>query len=166
VEQLHRQSIPKEKFLTMSANLLYRAFLDAGRTEAKRLYRELADGRVLALTEVQMEDKSRVRFDLALDYTELAGKLSFGAFRASVTTLVHNLGETLRQAEAKIPVFAAENDPEMTLFGVTAVTYENEEPRVMVLGADTRSGRPVIQLRLMYLNPGQFEAPAGDTVTV
>lgn len=163
--QLHRQAIPKEKFLTMSANLLYRAFLDASRTEAKRIYRDLAEGRVLPLTEVQMEDNSRVRFDLALDHSELAGKLNFGAFRASVTTLIHNLGETLRQDDSAIPVFTAENDPEMTLFGVTAVTYEDEEPRVMVLGADTRSGRPVIQLRLMYLNPGQFQSASGEPVT-
>ncbi len=164
--QLHTQSIPKEQFLTIAANLLYRSLLDAKRTDAKRIYRELEEGRVVALTEVQMEDGSRVRFDIGLDHSELGGRLSFGAFRASVTALVNNLGETLRQEEPQIPVFTAEHKPEQSLFGVTGLTYEAEEPRVMVLGADTEHGQPVIQLRLMYLNPAQFEAsPPPDPVT-
>lgn len=160
--QLHTQSIPKEQFLTIAANLLYRSLLESSRTDAKRIYRELEEGRVVALTEVEMEDGSRVRFDIGLDYSELGGKLSFGAFRASVTALVHNLGETLRQDEPQIPVFTAEHKPEQSLFGVTALTVEGEEPRVMVLGADTEHGRPVIQLRLMYLNPSQFDTAAAQ----
>lgn len=163
--QMHTQSIPREKFLTMAANLIHRALLDTTRTEAKKIYREIAAGKVVALTEVEMEDKSRIRFDLALDQTELDNRLNFGAFRASVATLVNNLGESLRQEDKQITVFRAENNPEMTLFGVTAVTFEGEEPRVMVLAADTGSGRPVIELRLMYLDPGQFQTGAGDTET-
>ncbi len=161
--RLQSQSIPRDKFLTIAANLLYRSVLDSSRTEAKRLYRELEAEKPVALTNVRMEDGSEVRFDLALDHSELAGKLNFGAFRASVATLVHNLGETLGQDDPQIPVFTAEHKPQLSLFGVTAVTYEDEQPRVMVLGADTDSGQPVIQLRLMYLDPGQFTDPEQGT---
>ncbi len=163
--RLQTQNIPRDKFLTIAANLLYRALLDASRTEAKRLYRELETDSIVALSNVRMEDGSEVRFDLALDHSELAGKLNFGAFRASVATLVHNLGETLGQDDPQVAVFTAEHKPELALFGVTAVTYEDEQPRVMVLGADTDSGRPVIQLRLMYLDPAQFAAPEQGTST-
>ena len=163
--ELQSHTIPKEQFLTIAANLLYRSLLDASRTQAKRLFRELESGRTLALTDVKMEDGSTVRFKLALDHSEVDGKLNFGAFRASVTTLVHNLGETLRQEQPSIPVFTAEHRPEMSLYGVTAVTSEDDRPRVMVLGSDTEPGRAEIQLRLTYLSPDQFEMDNPGTGT-
>ncbi len=152
------QSIPRDQFLTMAANLLYRALLEPSRTEAKKLFRELEQGRDLHLTDVRMEDQSTVRFMLGLDATELGGKLNYGAFRASVATLVHNIGEQLKTEDAQIQVFTQENNPAMTVFGISGVTYEGTDPRVMVLGAESLQGQPAVMLRLMYLDPGQFDA--------
>lgn len=163
MSQIHTQSIDRDKFLTMAANLMFKAFLEPSRTQAKALYRTIEEGKAVHLTDVQMEDKSTVGFEVALDHSELKGKLNYGAFRASVATLVHNLGETLRQEDAEIPVFTADDNPEVKIFGVTAVTYEGKDPRVMVLGADQGSGRPVIQLRLMYLDPVQFQQGSGES---
>ena len=151
------QTIPRDQFLTMAANLLFKAFLEPTRTEAKKLFRQIADGAPVHLTNVQMEDKSTVRFELSLDHSELKGKLNYGAFRASVGTLIHNLGETLRQEDPDIPVFTANDNSEMRIFGVTAVTVEAEQPRVMVLAAHQGADRAAVELRLMYLDPAQFE---------
>ena len=96
-----------------------------------------------------------VRFDVSLDHTEFRGALNYGAFRASVMLLVSNLAQALRE-DRKITVFSAENDPNVMIFGITAMTYEKNEPSVMVLGADSGRDQPSVVLRLMYLDHSQF----------
>ena len=131
------------------------------RTEAKKVFRAIADGKPIHLTDVEMEDKSTLRFDLSLDHSEVPGSLNFRAFRNSVAVLVNNLGEVLKQEDPEITVFSAEDEPDTHLFGVTAVTQEAGQARVMVLGAAGEAGRPVMQLRLMYLDPVQFLESGG-----
>lgn len=71
------QTIPKEKFLLIAANLLHRQFILASRTEAKRVFRELFERKVVPMTTVRMEDQSTVAFRLELDHSEFDGKLNF-----------------------------------------------------------------------------------------
>lgn len=157
----HTQSIPQEQFLTMAGNLLYRAFLDSGRTKAKNLYKEVAAGKVVPLTSVEMEDKSTVRFDISLDSSEYLGAINFGAFRASVKMLIASLGETLKKEE-QVKVFSEQDNPNAMIFGVTGVTQEANQPNIMVLGADMSNDQALVLLKLMYINHEQFVA-AADT---
>jgi hypothetical protein len=161
MSQTQSQAIPQATFLRMSANLLHKAFHEATRTEAKNLYKELSAGRVMPLTQVQMEDKSLVRFDISLDQSEFRGALNFGAFKASLQVLIVNLAKALEE-EQEITVFTADNNPEARMFGVTGVTYEQEQANVLVLGADSGSSQAVVKLSLMYLDPAQFAAPEGQ----
>lgn len=161
MEETYTQSIPQDKFLTLSVNLLSRAFLEASRTDAKNLYRKLNEGARVALTRIEMEDKSQVRFDVRLDCSEFRGRLNYGSFRASLTTLIANLVEVLRDRK-KVKVFHAEHDRNVMIFGVTAATVEDNVTNVMVLGADASDGQPAVMLQLMYLNPDQF-IPRDDT---
>ncbi|CAN0593040.1 unnamed protein product, partial [Laminaria digitata] len=39
------KSIPRDQFLTIAVNLLYKAFLENRRTEAKNVFRDMATGR-------------------------------------------------------------------------------------------------------------------------
>lgn len=153
--QLQNQSIPRDKFLLMSMNLLHRAFIESARTDAKNLYRLLSEGRRIRLSNVQMEDKSTLAVNLALDHSEYCGKLNFGAFRASLAALIGNVGQTL-QAEKDYPVFGGESDAEGMIFGITAVTVEDEQPNVLVLGTKADEEQGSVMLRLMYLDPAQF----------
>ena len=161
--KLQSQTLSQDKFLTIAVNLINKALLEAGRTEAKSRFKELSQGRRLPLTQVQMEDKSLVRFDLALDHGEFQGKLNFGGFRASVALLLKNLVDTLKENKP-ITAFSADNDPDVKLFGVTSVTVEDGKPNVMVLGSDSAGGQPLVVLRLMYLDPQQFAATDGAGV--
>ena len=156
--QYKNQSMPREKFLLMAANLLHRAFVDSTRTEAKNTYREIAEGMAVHLNTVQMEDGSTSRFAIRLDHSEYRGKINYGAFRASLGTLIGNIGQALKD-EREVNVFNAQDNPATMLFGVTSVTLEDDIPNVMVLGAElgTRPGESV--LNLMYLDPSQFMAP-------
>lgn len=156
------QSISREKFLVIAINLLHKSLVDAARTDAKNMFKELTEGKTLPLTNVRMENQSIVRFDVQLDDSEFVGNLNFGAFKTSLALLISNLSEAL-QAEKNIPVFTAQDSPEMLMFGVTAVTYEDSQPNVMVLGSDSGTEQATVQLKLMYLDPVQFaEAAPGD----
>ena len=153
--QTHSQSIPREQFLTLCANLLHRTFVEATRTDAKNLYRDLAAGKLAPLSTVRMEDQSTVRFNLALDHSEFVGRLNYGSFRASVLTLIRNIGEVLRD-KRPVNVFNAHDDADSIVFAVSAVTVEAQRPNVMVLGADLAAGHAAVTVRLMYLDPAQF----------
>lgn len=159
--QYQSQSIPREKFMLMAVNLLHKSFVEAARTDAKSTFRDISENRVAHLTTVRMEDESTSRFKLALDHSEFKGRLNYGAFRASLATLITNITQALRD-EREVNVFNAQDDASTMIFGVTAVTLDDDEPNVMVLGADLGSTVGEVMLRLMYLDPSQFIAQ--DTV--
>jgi hypothetical protein len=150
------QSIPTGKFLSMSANLLHRAFIEANRTSAKQVFRELSGGGTVPIATVRMEDDSTVHFRVALDHSEFRGRLNYGAFRASLATLLANIAGALREEKA-VSTFAGAGGEDSMIFGISAVTVEEGTPSVMVLGADMGAPGAGVLLRLMYLDPAQFE---------
>lgn len=149
------KSIPADQFLTMAINLLHKAFIEQGRTEAKQLFKTVAEGKIVPLTNVQMEDKSVVRFDVSLDHSEYRGKLNFGAFKASLSTTLANLVKALQEGH-KITSYSAENNENNMIFGITGVTMENDIPAVMVVSAQVSDRGAAVLLRPMYLNYEQF----------
>ncbi len=149
------QAMPQEKFLLVAINLLHAAFVEATRTEAKRLYSDISDGSVVHLTDVKLADDSIARFDVSLAHDEYRGSLNYGAFRASLTTLIGNISRALSE-EKELRVFNALHGGSAMIFGVTAVTHEDEKPNVMVLAADTGQEGARTTLQLMYLDPEQF----------
>ncbi|EEB78415.1 MAG: hypothetical protein P8L70_14675 [Halioglobus sp.] len=165
MSKIETQSMPREQFLTIAINLLHRAFMDAKRTDAKNLFKAVSEGKRVALTNLQMEDKSSVRFDLSMDHSEYAGTLNFGAFRSSLTALLSNLVDAVKE-QREITTFGAEGDSANIIFGVTGVTVEKEVPSVLVLSTSTGGQEAAVMLRLMYLDYQQFLASQqsdGDT---
>lgn len=156
-----QQTIPTEKFLLIAVNLLHRQFVAATRTQAKQVYREIESGRILGMTTVKMEDESTVRFSVALDHSEFRGQLNFGAFKASVSTLLGNLAKAVQQKK-DVTVFSMEGGANSVLFGITGVTVERDLANVMVLGTDVSDQPGLVTLRLMYLNPEQFARQDGQ----
>ncbi|MFT4615173.1 MAG: hypothetical protein ACI9NT_002325 [Bacteroidia bacterium] len=155
-------SMSQDQFLLVAVNLLHKGLVDAGRTEAKQLYRKLSEGVVVPLSRVRMEDESTAAFMVSLDHSEFRGKINYGAFRASLSTLLSNFSQAL-QGEKAVPVFADQGDGQSMIFGVTAVTVEQDKPNVMVLSADPATRDGATELRLMYLDPGQFQDQVAET---
>ena len=148
------QSLSQDKFLTLSANMLNQAFLENTRTKAKSVYRQLVDGKTVILMNVEMDDESTTRFDLAMDCSAYQGSLNFSAFRANLTQLIFNLGESVKQGDP-IPVFTLEDESSSKIFGVTALCHEGDQTNVMALSADMSEERPSVLLKLMYLDHEQ-----------
>ena len=154
-------TLPQDQFLTIAGNLLLKAFIENSRTQAKNVYKELVQGKTAILTTIQMEDKSRVRFDVSLDHSEFRGSINFGAFKTSLTLLITSLSESLK-AEEQITVFSSENDPNAMIFAVTGLTQDSDTPNIMVLGADMSPDRPSVTLKLMYIDHEQFVVDKGE----
>jgi hypothetical protein len=155
------KSLSPPKFLTISGNLLRKSLILAKRTEAKRLYREIEAGKTVPLTYLELEDKSRVRFDLSLDHKMYRGTLNFTAFRDSVGILVANMGEALTEPES-LRVYQNEENPRSMVFGVYGITVTNDEPSILALVVDTGRGDASVQLQLTYLDSVQFKQQAGN----
>ncbi|MEM8561220.1 MAG: hypothetical protein AAGF57_03250 [Pseudomonadota bacterium] len=155
-------SLPKEKFLVIAVNLLHRQFIDATRTQAKQVYRELAAQRTINMTTLKMEDESTLRVHLAMDSSEFRGQLNFGSFKASLSILLGNLASTL-QEEKEVTVFSVQDRPSSVIFGITGVTVDRGVANVMVLGSELGQERGLATLRLMYLDPSQFVESSGQS---
>lgn len=159
---IKRHRMENDKFLTVAVNLLHRALIEKHRAEAKALFRQLLEGRAVGLTRLQMEDRSQIPVTLSLDVTEHDGRLTFGAFRASLGLLVANIVEAIKHPET-LQTYTAQSDPGLVLFGVPAIAYDHGHVSVLALGARSSSDHPQLDLRLMYLPPDQFlDRPAGE----
>ncbi|MFV8817641.1 hypothetical protein [Haliea sp. E17] len=159
--QTSSHTLTRDQFLTIAVNLLHRAFVESPRTDAKNLYRALAEGKRVALTNLKMDDGSTVRFDLSLDHSEFVGTLNYGAFRASLRSVLGNIAQAL-QEKKDFPVFTAQNEPNRSIFGITGVTVEDGTPAVMVLASITDSSSPAVLLQLAYLDHTQFAQSQPD----
>lgn len=150
------KSLPPAKFLTIAVNLLNNALLKANRAEARRVFREVQDGKVVPLTYLEMEDKALVRFDLELDHARYRGDLNFSSFRTGLSLLLSNAAKTLENPES-LRIYQNQQNPRSILFGVLAITSVNDEASVLVLGADSSGEDASVRLQLTYLEAGQFE---------
>ena len=155
---MQSQAIEQDRFLVLSANLLHKALVEPSRTASKRLFRELEKGEAVPLATVAMDDSGQARFSLALEHSEFRGRLNFGAFQASVKTLLGNIARTVEE-KREVRVFSAQGDTGAMIFGVTGLTVEGDQPNVMVLAAAPSSDSAETALQLMYLDPAQFTQP-------
>lgn len=164
------KTIGTQQFATIAANLLHQGVLEAQRTTAKRIFRELEQGRKVSLTRLQMEDGGQVRFDLKLDPEGFRGVLNFSAFRDGLMALVAHLSDTLR-AGREVPVFDPIPDETATadayggtrIFGVPGLTDHDGMLNALMLGVEPDKVQPVVTLHLLYVDPTQFNAASAST---
>lgn len=156
------------KLATIAVNLLNQTLLEAERTQAKRVFRELEAGRRVGLTNLRMEDGGVVRFDIELDATEFRGSLNFSAFRDGIQALLARLVEELR-LDGPLPYFVpldntgSRPDGSLRLFGAGGFTVHDEVVNALLLGAEPDAREPVVTLKLVYIDPEQFaQASAAD----
>jgi len=153
MSKFQQHSLSQEKFLTVANNVIFKSLLETQRSNAKNIYREISEGKRVALMKIRMDEESESRFDLTLDHSEFRGKLNFGAFRASVQALVGSVSELLG-SDTKISTFTDQNTGNV-LFGVPGYTQEGDRFNALMLVADVGVAGTVL-LRLQYMNPEQF----------
>jgi hypothetical protein len=153
MSKFQEHSLPREKFLTVANNVIYKSLLEAQRTNAKNVFRAVSEGNRVALMTIRLDEDSESRFDLTLDHSEFRGRLNFGAFRSSVQALVGSVSEQL-QADREITTFT-DQDSGNLLFGIPGFTQEGEHFNALMLAVDVAVAGTVL-LRLQYMDPDQF----------
>ena len=148
---------------TIAANLLNDGILEADRTTAKRIFRELEGSRKVTLTHLKMEDGGTVRMDLAMDARAFNGSLNFSAWRDGVLALVARLSDDLRVGKP-LPVFkpletdepALDGGGELNLIGSVGGTNHDGMINAIMLGLAPDPERPIVTFSLVYVDPSQF----------
>ncbi len=161
MSQFQSSQMSQERFLRIAINLLFKTFIEASRTEAKKLFRGIVDGTRVALTEVEMEDGGRVRFDLALNTELYNGTINWSSFRRGLFEVLQLADKALNE-QRPVKVFSGTEDANQLIFGVLGTTVEGEHTNVLALGADS-STAGAVELRLMYLDYTQFAETAGQS---
>lgn len=164
------KTIDTQQFATIAANLLHQGVLETQRTTAKRIFRELEEGRKVSLTRLRMEDGGEIRFDLSMDADGFNGVLNFSAFRDGLLALVANLSDALR-AGSVIAVFDPIKDQESTadgyattrIFGIPGITNHDGMVNALMLGVQPDPVQPVVALHLLYVDPNQFVADSSSS---
>ena len=156
-------SIGSEQFATIAVNLLHRGLIEAGRTTAKRVFRELDEGRTVTLTKLKMEDGGVVRMDLTLDATAFDGDLNFSMFRDGVLSLISQLSEPLRAGKPVAvlhPIDEAGNPENDTnrVFAAGGITVSEGKANVLMLGVRPDAQQPIVTLQLLYVDAAQFQS--------
>ncbi len=148
-----QHTISNEKFLTMSTNLLAKLFFDSSRTDAKRAFQELCDGKKVGVSRVKMDDESTLDVLLTLNCDEYCGKISFSSFRSQLGLLLQRFVDVLKE-EQPVPVME-EQGGNAAIFKLPILHADNEIVNALILGwAPLAAGQ--LELRLMYLDPEQF----------
>ncbi|MGD2008422.1 MAG: hypothetical protein PVJ95_09125 [Cellvibrionales bacterium] len=157
---------------TIAANLLNQGILEADRTTAKRIFRELEVGRKVTLTHLRMEDGGTTRMDLALDARSFNGNLNFSAWRDGVLALVARISDDLRTGKA-LPVFRPldteeglpESEQGLNLIGSIGGTNHDGIVNAIMLGLSPDPEKPVVTFSLVYVDPDQFSPEASASST-
>lgn len=142
--------------LAVAVSLFKTCLIDAGRTEAKRHFKELEAGRELFLTEIAMPDKSTLRVRLQLMAQEYNGQLNYSAFKSQLQMLSAELVKVV-QAKSEPIVMSGDNGRQL-MFNIPAISHIDGEFNAFVLGADLRR-RGELVLQLMFIDPNQYRSP-------
>lgn len=161
MSELSSHSITPEAVLTLAANILYRAFFESSRIEAKQIYSGLDGGEARQLLRLAMDDDSELDVWLQLDESEYRGKLNYSGFKSHIGVLLARIKERL-DGEGDANILESANGSEK-LFNIPALVADGDAANVLVLGLGPAIPAR-LTLKLMYLDPSQFIQPGATQV--
>lgn len=144
----------------IAGNVLSTSFLRNDREQAKRLYKDLKQGKQPNLGNFVVDDQLKMPLRMALDYSEFRGPFGFPAFQAAVQTLLRNLAAQIK-ADKPIQTFSSDEGTGAIVYGVPGVIATQEGQHNVLMMAFELSQDPVRQaglvLKLMFVDPEQFQ---------
>ncbi|CAH0990525.1 hypothetical protein SIN8267_00617 [Sinobacterium norvegicum] len=145
-------SLTPEKLLALGNNLIYKAFLEASRVQAKRLYAGLLEGKTAFIVTVKMEDGTELKVDVKMYREHYQGKLNFSIFKKQLELLVARIDQRLKSAAPDRVNMRSDSEGANHLFNIPAMMQDGERLNILMLGMSTQApGR--ILYSLNYLDP-------------
>lgn len=156
-----KTNIKIDQLLTMSLNGLDGLFFKAHKEKAKKLYKELSDGKVVDFGSLTFNDPKIVpiKLKLALDNSEFRGHLTFHLFRAVLQQTMVNLARKLEKKQ-NLNIFSNDNSQEIIVL-TPGLIQHGGEVNVMAVGISALPQSAIIKLQ--FLDPDQFKKQAENT---
>lgn len=160
-------TINLHQLLPLTLQSLDRLFLRSQKEKAKKLFKEIADGKVIDLGSLTFEDKrlEPIKLRLALDHSEFVGLLTFHLFKVALQQTLQSIAVKLEKKQ-DLNIFES-NDSEEIIFLTPGIIQQDEKINVMVVGV-----KPSLQaalIKLQFLDPEQFrkssQGSKGDNVS-
>ncbi len=170
------EQTPKKKFnlnlvqvLDLGCGILHQAFFKQKPDAAKALLKDLKGGKKVSLgaltlsnknQEGEVQDSLEVPLAVELDYSEFkGGGFSFPAFQAALQAMLNQIAQTLK-AKKDLNLLTNQKTGG-ALVHQPGVIKIGEQHNVLVIAIEP-GGKDDIVLRLMFVDPGQYESLRED----
>jgi len=148
-----------EQLLTMALQGLDHLFFKVHKEKAKKLYKEISDGRSVAFGSLNFENEKLppLKLKLALDQSEFVGHLTFHLFKTALQQTLRQLARKLEKKQDLNILNAAESQ-EVVIF-TPGIIQHDDKINVMVVGIAPAHQSATIKLQ--FLDPEQFKKNDG-----
>ncbi len=144
------------QILNVAASKLQTHFLTGSRGDAKQEFKKLKQGKRIKLASMNISHLEDVPLNLQLDYSEYKGPgFGFDSFIAALMSMLRNT-ETALKEKKDLNILSSQDQSELVLAAVRGTIRREEQINVMLMSL-CFSQLPDIIIKLMFVDPGQFE---------
>ena len=142
--------------LNVAASILQTVFLAGPRARAKQEFKKLKQGKTIKVATLNVGALKDAPFKLRLDYSEYRGPgFGFDSFIATLTSMLRHTEIAFREKK-DLNVLTNRDQSEVVLVAVPGIVRRKEQINVMMMSFSF-SQAPDIILKLMFVDPGQFD---------
>lgn len=151
--------------LDLGCGVIHQALIKQPAEAAKALFKDLKGGKRVDLGALTLSNRNadgevteslKVPMALALDYSEFQGAgFSFPVFQAALQSMLNQIGQTLK-AKKDLNLMTNQQTGSV-LVHQPGIIRSGEQFNVMVVALE-RGSKDDITLRLMFVDPSQYEA--------
>lgn len=155
-----RVNIDIRKLFNLGANLLVAAFIKQKPDNAKKLFKELKQGKRISAGQLTAgETGFKLPVKLELERSEFRGQFNFPNFEICLKSLLHQFQIKLRQdKELKQLGTLTNQDTGGILFKIAGPAQIGEDLNMLMMAIEP--GKNELLVRLMFMDPEQFRKPA------
>jgi len=147
--------------VNVAAKILKSGFLSGPRDRAKQAFKKLKQGNSVEVGTVNMGPIKNAPFRLQLDYSEFKGPgFGFDSFSAALTSMLRHTESAFREKK-DLNALMNEDENELVLAALPGIVQWEEQINVMLMSF-CFSQVPDIMLKLMFVEPSQFNLPGND----
>ncbi len=150
------------QILNVAANTLQTDFLNSPKAQAKQKFKKLKQGKSIKIATLNVGQLKNTPLKLQLDYSEYKGP-GFGldCFLAALDSMLRQTETAFRQKK-DLNMLTDHDQREVVLTALPGIVRREEQINVMMMNFSF-SQTPDVILKLMFVEPGQFETAVNAT---
>ena len=150
------------QILDVAANTLQTGFLTGSKVHARQEFKKLKQGKSIKIATLNVGQLKNAPFKLQLDYSEYKGPgFGFDCFIAALESMLRQTETAFRQKK-DLNMLTDHDQREVVLTALPGIVQREEQINVMMMSFSF-SQTPDIILKLMFVEPSQFESAVNAT---